>query len=341
MDFERVTVTPMRDTPYVDAKPPEGEEILSILRAVGHERALVDPDLTARLTDLLEAAAIRATALPDGVVVRVTKRAVKDVLRCEADFVASLGLEQAASIFAIRGQLLDYVFGHVVTESPLGVSPTNDGLSAAAAACDDQLLQIWELLTDEERDDVRYVVDRLGAALAQRWPALPVNARFRLQETLRVELAGGRVGLTGRVDIVLGQPTGERVGTTLVDVKAGKRGYGDVDDAWWYALLETIRHRAQPLQVGNYYLADGHLSLQQVTAEILYERTVVTARAVERLVSLALGDKPTITPNDLCQWCPVFEDCGPGRAFAEAQGADLAPRPELDDHAEEGLNDDF
>src|SRR3989442_739008 len=83
---------------------------------------------------------------------------------------------------------------------------------------------------------VRATVSISANELNARWPALPANAHFRLQEPLRAELAAGRVVLAGRVDLALGGPTPDRAGSTLIDIKSGKRHYDDVADAGWYAV---------------------------------------------------------------------------------------------------------
>jgi hypothetical protein len=335
------TVIPLRHNRHMD-NPLAGPELLSLIRGIAFERPLLDPDRYSDVLLMLENAAGDACKLPAGVVVRVTKSKVNSILRCERGFLADLGVaDDIVSPAVIRGQLLDYSFAQVAVGTALSVSPTDDALSAAEAAGDLQLLARWDLLSDEERDEVRPLVDGLAKNLAERWPNLPDSAYQRLQENLRVSLADGRVLMSGRLDLVLALPAADHAASTLIDVKGGKRGYNDNDDAWWYAVLETLRHSAQPFQVGNYYLSDGYLALQQVTRDILLERTARIAGAVARLVALALGADPSVTPNPLCERCPEFEVCTKGRVYAEDRGLDPLPArwDEFDENKEEEVDE--
>jgi hypothetical protein len=144
--------------------------------------------------------------------------------------------------------------------------------------------------------------------------------------------------LSGRVDLVVGRPSADRAGTTLIDFKGGKRRYDDIHDAGWYALLETIRH-AQPFQSGNYYLRDGGLELRVVDREWLEREVARVADGVGRLVRLAAGATARTTPTGLCPWCPAFESCEPGRRHAAESGMDVEAPEDEDDQDDD--DDDF
>lgn len=301
----------------MDRGPLAGDQLLAALRGAQRSRPPVVPSLGPRLRARLEeAAAPAADGLPSGVTVSVTKGHLGRVLACEAHLVASLAATEVASAPMVRGRLLDQLFSLVVLGIPLSEDPVVDALAAAAAAGDD-LGEQWDTLGAEERQETQQVVRAQAADLAERWPLLPPSALVRLQEPLRVELAAGQVVLSGRADVVLGLPGAHQVGTTLVDIKSGTPRYQDVHDAWWYALLETLRHQVAPFQTGNYYLGDGGLSLEVVTAEGLERQADRVADGLTRMIALAAGRRPATTPSNLCPRCPALPTCPPGRAFVQ------------------------
>ncbi|MHB8465982.1 MAG: hypothetical protein ACYDD7_14270, partial [Acidimicrobiales bacterium] len=124
--------------------------------------------------------------------------------------------------------------------------------------------------------------------------------------------------------LALGRPSAARAGTTRGDVKSGRRRYDDALDADWYAVLETMRHGAPPFQSGSYYLRDGGLDVAVYDPERVERAVTRVADGVARLVRLAAGEVPSVTPNGLCQWCPAFAGCEPGRAHAAEGGYDPA-----------------
>lgn len=318
---------------------PAGPALLEQLRGSGKSRPLDDPRLARRLSRLLEEASGQLPDLPADVTIRVTKRHVQRVLACEQHLVASLQEARRATLDMVSGQLLDHLFSLVIArrsidEDPIGQDPLGAALSAARISSDHGLLSDWESLAVDDQTELRYTVESLASELIRRWPILPSNALVRLQETLRIPLTGGRVVLTGRVDLVLGHPGPRRAGCTLIDLKAGTRRYEDREDAAWYALLETLRHEMMPFQTGNYYLRDGGLTLDVVTSEMLERQAGRVAEAVRRMADLGQGRAPIPTPSDLCPWCPALPGCDTGRKYARArdlEGASPPPQREDDD----------
>lgn len=301
-------------------EPPSGDVLLERLRGGGRARPLLDPEVDAHLHQALDEATADIGHVPPEVVVRVSKGRLREVLLCEASMVASLvGVVGAPSMELVAGLLLDRLFGLVVFGHPV-TDPVAEALSASDVAGDGNLRDAFDALTAEERDEVVERVTTVGRTLGQRWPALPANALPRLQEPLRADLAGGRVVLSGRVDLALGRPTADRAGTTLVDVKSGRRRYDDALDADWYAVLEAMRHHAPPFQSGSYYVRDGVLDLAVYDEPRLVAATSRVADGVARMVRLAAGDAPEVTPNGLCPWCPALPTCEAGQAAAAEQG---------------------
>lgn len=295
--------------------------LIEALSGAGLRRPATDPGVAAHIRAELETAAGPAPA--GGLVLRVTKSRLRQVLVCERHLVACLGASDVQTPELVAGRLLDQLFALAAVGHPLGSDLVVYALDAAAAAGDSHVAPAWEALSPEEKEEATAIVGQCSPALVA-WPVVPGKALIRLQEPLLVELAGGRVVLAGRVDLVLGRPGVTVAGSTLVDVKSGRHRHDDVIDAGWYAILETLRHRAAPFQVGSYYLRDGRLELKVVTPDMLIQATARIAQGLSRLVRLAQGAVPEATPNPLCPWCPAIDRCQPGRRFSSERG-DLVP----------------
>ena len=82
---------------------------------------------------------------------------------------------------------------------------------------------------------------------------------------MRAELGGGRIVLSGRVDLVLGRTVGLVAGKAFVDFKTGSRFPGHVDDLRFYALLETLRLGVPPFRLASYYLDQGDIVSEDVS----------------------------------------------------------------------------
>lgn len=287
-----------------------------------------------------EDAARQGGGLSEGKPVRVTKAILGDVLICESRQVARQAQGPAGpSGRVLAGRAMDLIFGLVAGGEPVPPDPVGASLRLAKLAGEPTLVAGWEALSPVERHEASEIVEACSATLARHWPRLPDSALMRIQEPLAVELARGRVVLNGRVDLVVGAPSAGRAGATLVDIKSGQRRHDDSLDAGWYAVLETLRHRTPPFQVGTYYLRDGALDLAVADEEFLERAAARVADGIERMVRLGAGKSPDATPNGLCRWCPALDGCPAGREHVEETGTVLGAGPggsDEEDYAQGG-----
>jgi hypothetical protein len=165
-------------------------------------------------------------------------------------------------------------------------------------------------LPEAERAELRGSAAEVVSAFAELWPPLARTWVPRTETSVRAELCGGKVVLSGRVDLSLGAPEGERAGRVLVDLKTGATAPGHLHDLRFYALLETLRSGVPPLRLASSYLEAGELTVEDVDEDVLeaaVRRTVQGARAV---LELRLGLRsPAVTPNPACRWCPARLGC--------------------------------
>jgi hypothetical protein len=132
-------------------------------------------------------------------------------------------------------------------------------------------------------------------------------------------LCDGRIELRGRVDLALGTPEGNRANVFIVDFKTGRENDHHIQDARFYALVETLARGTPPYRVATYYLDSGTYRKEDVTPDVLavaVRRTVDGARAMH-IVQTEPARELDLRPNPLCRFCPRLGECEPGRAHVE------------------------
>ncbi len=306
-----------------DMGGPAGGDLLDQLRAGGLARPCVDPDQIAAVRSRLEHAARAHTAgLDPGTVVRVSKQDVTTVLACEGHAAAERRAKRPPTQAQVLGILMDAVFRHLVTtgsaEDPLRVA--REALEVDAERNAD-IVAYLDGLAPGPGSELARGVEAMTRALTRRWPSLPARFHPRTQERSVVSLAGGAVVMSGVFDLAIGVPDGMSARVCLVDVKTGKPRVEHRADMHFYALIETLRSGAPPFQVASYYLTDGRLDREAVTAVVLESATRRCCDAIERLCRLADGKEPSLTPNPLCPWCAARPGCAPGRQWIDRKEA--------------------
>jgi hypothetical protein len=293
---------------------PQGEALVNRLRGTASARPEVDPGLAGGLRDWLEDALCEAVSGlgPEVEPVRVTKDAVNQVLVCEAHFVSGRRVPRTITPELVRGLMVDAVFRQWVTAGEIA-DPWEDALSALALS--------------DHGQDVRGFVDALGEAgrgalaaelmahvahITSSWPRPSPSWMARTQERLIVPLAGGRIVLSGVIDLALGTPSAGRASVCIVEVKSGRRRVEHRGDLHLYALLETLRSGAPPFRIATYYSATGELDVEPVGRDALTGALHRVVAGAQRLCRLAGGGEPQPTPNPLCAHCSGLATCPPG-----------------------------
>jgi hypothetical protein len=286
--------------------------LLARLRGDGLDRPPVDPGLAGGLRDWLEdgLAGPAGDVFDHNLPVRVSKKGLSQVVTCEAQLVADREVPAGVTPELARGSLVDALFRQWVT---VGVveDPVGDALAALAAEGDrDGTVAFVVGLDPGERAGLAAEVTAHTAVVTGGWPVPSPAWLPRTQERLVVPLVGGRIVLSGVVDLALGDPAGESASVCLVEVKSGRRRA----DLHFYALLETLRSGAPPFRVATYYTGTGELDAEAVPEELLVSALERVLVAASRLCRLASGAEPARSPNPECSWCGALPGCGPGLA---------------------------
>jgi hypothetical protein len=308
---------------------PAQQDVLEVLGARQDARPTFPATLRNELRDEIELA-LEPLAEPIARITRggqrpfaVNKHALTQVHGCEARSVAE------RDSFSWTPATARGVVAHKAVE--LGVHWTGEPVprhlvDEALATLVDDTFGPGEWLagaSEAELAELRSVATDRVTTFFDVFPPLDPRWRPVLESRVRVEALAGRVVLSGKVDLALGQARGTTAGKVLVDLKTGGTRSSHVDDLRFYALLETIKVGVPPRIVASAYLDQGMLSPEAVTEDVLAAALHRTVAGISRLVALAEDPAAaTRSPGPLCRWCPlVDESCPEGEAYiAETDG---------------------
>lgn len=257
------------------AVPAAGRAVVARLRGDVHRRPAVDRGLAGGLRAWLEDGVMaRAGAVPEGAAPLVVDGRAGGPRR-----KAGPGPVTAT---VVRGAVVGSLFGQVVLTGRIG-NPVEDGLAALDAGGRGDLVAFARRLPGPERRSLEREVREQAATMAAQWSAVVPGWLPRVADRLTVPLAGGRVVLRGRADLVLGAPSDGRASVCLVDVRSGDPQPADRRYRCFLALLETVRSGAPPFRTATYYPALGDVQVEEVTDDLLAATVgdVLDALAVE------------------------------------------------------------
>ena len=320
--------------PVLAHRPLHGAELLGRLRGETGARPVVDPGLAGGLRDWLEDGLAEAVAeVPGAHEVRVTKETLNQVLVCEAHLAACAGAPRTVSAALARGTLVDALFRQWVTVGGFE-DPWADAVAALEAEEDPGgILPFVAALPAGRRTALVEEVEEQAQGILRRWPVPSPAWMARTQERLEIPVCGGRVVLSGVIDLLLGAPAHQRASVCLVELKSGGRRLEHRGDLHFYALLETLRSAAPPFRIATYYSATGELDVEPVGEDTLRAALERVLDGAAALCRLAAGHEPARRPNPLCAWCAGLPRCAPGQARA---GTDVPRTPDAGDDEDAG-----
>lgn len=289
-------------------------------------RDLIEPPVTAdgssaerwraRLEEGL--AALGLAGVSEREPIRISKGSLSDLERCEGLFDARLRREGPP--FAHSEQTAAGALFHKAIEVDVGSGQRFDVRMLAERAAgrltgdDASFARHWDELDELDRfallAEATRRIDRFRASfpsLGAGGAALPVP-----ELKLSADLAGGRVILSGKVDLVLLRPDAgapRNPARLAVDLKTGMPRAEHAEDMRFYALLIALRYGAPPYRVATLFLESGEWQAEDVTGETLgraVDRVLAAARAA---LELQRGSEPSLRPGPWCGWCPRAASC--------------------------------
>jgi hypothetical protein len=259
----------------------------------------------------------RLMSLPLEAPLRLSKGWLNDLARCEGTFEADLARERGAFEYGFKAAVGTLAHRAIQADvaSERSIDPrTLVEHALASRLSDEALLEHWVGLAEVEQHEILAEAARQLALFREMFP--PFDRAFQpLSELpLKVSLAGGRVVLTGRPDLVLGRPPG-----VAIDIKTGDPRPEHVEDGRFYALLLTLMFRRPASLSATAYLDSLELQPEGVEPHMLERAADRVVEAATVAASLASGGRALLRPGPYCSWCPRAETCPSSLGRADRQ----------------------
>tara|TARA_B100000686_G_C16767398_1_gene962740 strand:+ start:1306 stop:2220 length:915 start_codon:yes stop_codon:yes gene_type:complete len=236
----------------------------------------------------------------------ISKHHLNQVMRCENQFKSERDQPFEWSVPTARGIISHKAIElSVFWENPL-VEPLTLVDEAIRRAKDgsDGLAQWIRNLPEGEIAQLRGDVNNRVASFLESWPPLEKQWRPTLEAPIRAEFSGGRVILSGKVDLSLSRPLGNTAGKVIVDFKTGNFYPSHREDLRFYALLETLKLGVPPRLIATYYLDQAQFSPEQVSEHVLEASLARVIDGMSRIAELLYGSsEPKRCSWDRCYWC--------------------------------------
>jgi len=245
----------------------------------------------------------------------ISKSSLTTVHGCEAHFMASLDTFEW-TLMNVRGTVM-----HKAVELSINwrgpIEPAELVDEALARLEDEESRGPSEFiaqLSPGDRAQLRgYAVD-LYTKFEESFPPLKASWRPVTESAARVELFGGAIFMSTRVDLTLGGP-GSKV---IIDLKSGRIYSNHREDLRFYALVESLRSGQAPRRLATYSLESARADVEEVTEGVLQaaaRRVVDGATAIYELTRE--NREPKLNPGPQCRWCPLKDSCEIGQQFLE------------------------
>lgn len=295
---------------------PVQERALADLMASQVPRPTFSRELAPRLGGLLERLVGPAvSALPEGERIVLSKSGLTNLhARCEGLYLANAmgeGVFEFSLPLAI-GKLVHKAIEADVVGGRVGESELVDKALRRLVSTEPDFELFVGGLDQIERSEL--VGEAIRRVVLFRGTLPPLQKSWAPVPELRVkhELLGGRVLLTGTVDLSLGRPREEAPmeGRRLfIELKTGIERPEFVDDLRFYALVATLRFGVPPFRVATLMLEDGSYRPEDVTEDLLEAAARRAADAASKHVALLNGQGPVLRSGPWCGWCPRRDSC--------------------------------
>jgi hypothetical protein len=289
------------------------------------DRPEVDPALADSIRADLEAAlAPLDSVLPDGksyeTRLHVNKQSLTNVHSCEAYFLDGSGSFEW-NLANCRGTVV-----HKAIEVSINLRqpmpPTDLVEESIARLSNDSGKSIGMFLATLDEFSRAELIGDCSALFTRFTECFPPIKRTwipAVETTLTLNLAKGRVRVSGKVDLALGRPPDK----VIIDLKTGRATGSHYDDLRLYALIDFLAIGMPPRKVASYYLDSADIHHEDITAGILESTARRLRDGLVRAVELKYaGATPNRRPSSICNWCTLNDECDAGIAYLEQRRED-------------------
>src|SRR5881392_1925903 len=280
------------------------------------DRPVFPSDLAQRLRDRIEEA-VRGLDLPDPL--WLGKEKLNDLGRCEGTFLSRLAGEappfehgRASAAGVLQHRAIEVVVG---AREPLDPHTAAELAAARTLEKEERFAEFWQGLSAPDRDDILMEVVRRTILFEGSFPPLRELRRELSPATelsIRAELLGGALVVSGKLDLLLGAPDRlepMRATRLAIDLKTGGAYPQYAEDNRLYALVLAVRFGVPPFRVASFFLEAGTWQAEDVTEDTLFHAADRVIDAARSAASMRSGRDPGLTPGPWCGWCPRVQVC--------------------------------
>jgi len=253
------------------------------------------------------------------------KSMLNDLSRCPGLFDAVRAGERAPFAFSARfaaGRL-----AHKAVELEVAgreERDTHDLVEQASERLveDEGFRTYWEGLDGIRRDETLMDAAKTLELFRSTMPPLRRMRRELSPSTewsVRAELLGGSLVLSGTPDLVLGTSSSlepARATRLAIDLKTGRAWPEHAEDMRFYALVLALRFGVPPYRVATVYLDSGEWQSEDVERQMLEHAADRVIDAVRAVSATQSGRPPVLRPGPYCTWCPRAMTCPSSAALA-------------------------
>ncbi|MCC6434090.1 MAG: PD-(D/E)XK nuclease family protein [Acidimicrobiales bacterium] len=303
----------LADLPPDDGLNPAQADAEALLREPREQRPVHRRELRDELRALLDEGLEEVSAWIEKTIF-LSKHTLSSVHGCEVRFLHELEQPFAPSAAAVKGAVAHKAIELSVSSAGHSPGKLVDGALTRLANSEDWVGQ-WLAGADElDRAEVRSMATDRVAKFAECFPPLRSGWRPVTESRWAAEFHGGKIRLSGKVDLTIGGCDGLRAGKVIIDFKTGNRSLTHVEDLRFYALLETLRLGVPPWKVATYYLDSGTFAVEVVTEGMLEAAARRVVAGAAKLAELREGGRtPVLQAGPGCSWCPRFLQCDDGQ----------------------------
>ena len=280
------------------------------LLSLGHERPVHAPEIVSELRARILDGTSRALERWTEKSLYFTKNQYMLSVRCEGEMVAvsrqpRTGTSPAAVVGTVahRGVQLSYTHPNRAVSSYVNLA------LAGARAADQTLDAWWAQQSVASQSDMLMQVTSKITNFIDDFPPLDPNWGPRFEEPMSAKI--GKLTIAGRADLIIGRPRGDmRQTMMLVDLKTGALKDEHTNEAYYYALVATMRHGVPPWRSLVYSLASGEYTEPDITETVLLEACASLVHGVNAFVDTMTESRTAkLNPGSHCRWCPSSGVC--------------------------------
>jgi hypothetical protein len=279
------------------------------------ERPMFPLDLAQRLRDRIDGA---ARAVEFAHPLWLGKSILNDLGRCPGLFDAVREGERGP--FQFSGRFAAGRLAHKAIELEVAGREDRDPHWLASSAAgrlveDESFGAYWGQLDELRRDEALMEAAKLLELFRSTMPPLRRMRRDLSPSTewsVRVELLGGGLILSGTLDLVIGAPAPTEPGRATrlaIDLKTGRAWPEHAEDMRFYALLLALRFGVPPYRVATLYLDSGEWQAEEVDRRVLERAADRVVEAVRAAAAIDSARKTPLRPGAYCTWCPRGATC--------------------------------